>query len=386
MRIRLAISNILWSLVLVACFSAHAEDALNRDIHEEVLLLKVSAHDLNGVETEGEITITTFRPDGDGPFPLVVLSHGRDTKTRAQTGRIRFESAARYFVRKGFAVAVPTRLGYGPTAALGDPETNGSKCSSARYEAALEASSSQIAATVKRLRQEPWIAPDRLLLVGQSVGGISTVAATALKIPGLIAAVNFAGGHGGSPDTHPGVPCNPPALEKLYGKFGKTASAPMLWVYTENDLYFNPQHSQAWHTAFTAAGGRAEYRLLPAFGTNGHLLFSTGNNLWQLMLDDWLTQFGFPRPGTLQRPAPSSFAALDDAGRVPFINATARAEGYEKFLAANPPRAFAVSEKGNWGFATGEDDLLSRTLAFCQRKSGNPCKLYAVDNDVVWHP
>ncbi|WP_238534074.1 hypothetical protein [Herbaspirillum lusitanum] len=42
---------------------------------------------------------------------------------------------------------------------------------------------------------------------------------------------------------------------RQYVRFGKTAKAPMLWIYIENDQYFNPAHSKAWHAAFVKAGG-----------------------------------------------------------------------------------------------------------------------------------
>jgi len=182
-----------------AAYRLAGDGGLHRDINEHIITLHVGAKDFKGVVTGGDIPVTTFRPEGDGPFPLVVISHGRTGSKRAEIGRARFEAAARYFVRKGFAVAVPTRLGYSGTAALGDPENDGA-CRAARYDAALQAASQQIVATVARMQQERWVDKNRVLLVGQSVGGISTVAAASLGIPGVVAAVNFAGGHGGNPD------------------------------------------------------------------------------------------------------------------------------------------------------------------------------------------
>jgi hypothetical protein len=44
----------------------------------------------------------------------------------------------------------------------------------------------------------------------------------------------------------------------------------MLWIYAENDSYFGPELTKRMHNAFTAAGGDAEYHLLPAFGNDGH--------------------------------------------------------------------------------------------------------------------
>ena len=64
------------------------------------------------------------------------------------------------------------------------------------------------------------------------------------------------------------------------------------------------------------------------------------------------------------------------------ISAKSRTAGYEKFLAVDTPRAFAIGSQGAWGYATG-DYVTGRALGFC-RRSGQICKLYAVDNDVVW--
>lgn len=363
-----------------------ADSVLEKDVHEEVISLHVAAKDLNGVVTEGDIVITTFRPDGRGPFPLAVINHGRSVDKRADVRRSRFEAAARYFVRKGFAVAVPTRLGYGPTAVLGDPEKEGI-CRDASYDAALQASSAQIAAAVARMRQEDWVDGGRVLLVGQSVGGISTVAAASLGIPGVVAAINFAGGHGGNPDQHPGVPCNPYSLLRVYSLLGKTATVPMLWVYTKNDRYFDASHSRAWANAYNLAGGRADYRLLEAFGENGHLLFEAGNDIWQPMLDDWLFRFGFETPGALHVPVESGYAVIEDVHKVPYLDQGALEQGYAKFLAAKDAhRAFALNRQRHWGWASGSDDVMSRALANCQKASGIPCALYAVDGAVVWKP
>ena len=57
---------------------------------------------------------------------------------------------------------------------------------------------------------------------------------------------------------------------------------------------------------------------------------------------------------------------------------------YLRFLASTPPRAFALDAQGFTGFAFGGEDPLKRAIEFCNRKGKGDCKLYAVDNDVVW--
>ena len=55
-----------------------------------------------------------YRPAGTGPFPLVTINHGAPRPgTDVQQARPGFAAAARWFVRRGFAVVVPMRRGYG---------------------------------------------------------------------------------------------------------------------------------------------------------------------------------------------------------------------------------------------------------------------------------
>ena len=76
-------------------------------------------------------------------------------------------------------------------------------------------------------------------------------------VQALVWVYRHARAHGGDPQRHPGVPCGPEKLLSVYADAGKTARAPMLWVYTENDNYFGPDYSRVWHKAYTDAGGRA---------------------------------------------------------------------------------------------------------------------------------
>jgi hypothetical protein len=102
---------------------------------------------------------------------------------------------------------------------------------------------------------------------------------------------------------------------------------------------------------------------------------------------DLPTEVKFPELGvarTLPVPARTDFSGIDDVGKIPFLKATGR-EGYKAFLTKQYPRAFALSPSGAWGWAEMGDDPLERALANCNRNSKNtPCRLYAVDDSVVW--
>ena len=106
--------------------------------------------------------------------------------------------------------------------------------------------------------QQPWVRKDRILIQGQSVGGMTTVAIAALNLPGVVGTVNFAGGSGGYPDASPGKSCAPGNLTQTYREFGKQARQPSLWLYASNDLYWGPDAPKAWHQAYKAGGSDSE--------------------------------------------------------------------------------------------------------------------------------
>lgn len=359
-------------------------ELLQRDLREEIVRVPAKVSDAFGREIEAQLPVTLFRPAGDGPFPLVVISHGRIAEMRARMPRLRFESAARFFVRKGFAVAVPLRIGYGGLAALGDPETT-VDCANPRYAVAFAAAALQIQAVAAELAKRPDIDPQRLVLVGQSVGGMASVAAAALHPPGLVATISFAGGHGARSDA---PPCGLARLDSLFGRFGQLGAArpsvaPMLWVYAENDRSFASEHAQRWSERFRAAGAPLELDLVPPFADDGHHLFERGNDVWQPRVDAFLARAGFAVPGVLPAPAASNFAALDDVRALPRRDAEAL-DGYRRFLAAPLPRAFAIGPDG-WAASVG-DDAMSLALGRCQQDGGQACQLYAVDDRIVWSP
>lgn len=380
------------SFLLTLSHQASAQDVqpappeqLSLDIREAIVRVHVTVKDAFNKEITGDVLVTTFRPQGPGPFPLVVMNHGRPgaAALRAQDPRQRFEPIARFFIRKGFAVAVPQRLGYGVSASAGDPE-HLTSCENPRYQPAGDAAAVQVLAVVAHMRKEADIDPNRLVIMGDSVGGFTTVATAATKPDGLVAAINIAGGNGGNPVT-PGNPCKAHLLESTFAAWGKTATAPMLWMYSENDQYFNPKNARAWFDAFTKAGAKAEFKLMPPFGDDGHALLVRANDLWQPVVDEFLARHGFTTPGVMGKPAVTGLGKALDAAAVPLISSKRRDDGYLRYLAAKSPKAFALGSGGIFGGAWG-DDAMSNALGLCQRRTGLPCKLYAVDNDVVWVP
>ena len=358
------------------------EPSLAQDLHEQVLRLPVTVKSQYGREETRNIALTVFKPSGDGPFPLVIMSHGRATSDRrAQQGRQRYEPLARYLVSKGMVVLVPTRVGYGDTYGDFDPEDSGG-CNAMRVEPVSIAASDQVLATLQFARTLPYVDASRWVAMGQSVGGLTTVAVAWRNPAGLVGAINFAGGAGGDPQQRPGQPCMPVQIERLWRANASAAQVPMLWLYWDNDKYWGADVPKRWHQAFTEGGGKAELHTLPAAGGDGHNGLNIDMNTWVPLVEAYLARIGFDKSGVIARPAATAHARIDDVAKVP-TSQNNRDGAYKRFLEAKLPRAFAIGPKGAAGWATG-DWALGRALGFCQRRNGERCKLYAVDDDVVW--
>jgi dienelactone hydrolase len=363
---------------------AVAERVVARDLNEETQFVGVTVKDLYGREETRQIPVTIFKPSGAGPFPLVVMNHGRAvTEKRAQQGRGRFEQFSRYMVSKGFVVMVPTRVGYADTYGDFDPEASGS-CTALRPEAMAQAASDQVLATINFAKTLPYVDTSRWIVAGQSVGGLATLATAWRNPAGLVGGINFAGGTGGNPDQNPGRPCQPNRVESFWGGKARDAVVPLLWLYWENDLYWGADVPRKWHAAWVAGGGKAEFHQLPAIGADGHNAMAIDMDHWVPIAEKFLAGLGFDKPGVIERPLASGFARVDEIDKVP-ATATQRNGIYKQFLNAKPPRALALGADGALGWATG-DWAMGKALGLCQQRRGAPCKLYAVDDDVVWTP
>jgi dienelactone hydrolase len=351
---------------------------------EALVSLPVTVALANGSRVTTEFQLTHARPPGAGPFPLVVVQHGRG-EDNAYPSRFGIGSFAAYFLRRGFAVLVPTRAGYGGLGAAIDPERGTGACTLAGIELQSAAVIAHTRAALAFAANEPWADARRVLLAGGSVGGYSTIAAASQGIPGVFAAINFAGGAGGSGKKNPGNPCNPERLSAFMTKAGAGAKVPTLWIYSQNDKYWGEQHPRAWHAAYVKAGGQAKLVMLPPVGEDGHFVTTAGFQHWRPVADRFLASFGIVPPATRDPPPPTDFAPLEAADKVP-ANERARNGGYQHFLAGDLPRAFVIGPNGGWHYRTGRPDALDAALGACREAARLECKPYAVDDRVVWKP
>jgi len=357
-------------------------------LNEEIVRLPLALKLRNGTTRTSEFVLTTFRPNGPSPFPAVVVSHGRSggsEKQRAEFGRNRLLRS--YWTSRGFAVLAPTRIGYGVSGAAVDPEGMGGPCDAIDFAPMAEAIAAHIRATIEYAAAQPWIDKRNVLLVGGSVGGFGSVTAAGERLAGVKAVVNFAGGASGWINKRQERPCSSGNVELLLAKAARDGGAiPSLWLYAENDRHWGPAVPRRWHAAYVAAGGTAEFHMLPPLGEDGHDVVALGGEHWRPLLDRFLASLGYaPRKAPPGAPRPTGYARVENVAALALVSPNCR-EIYATFLQKDVPRAFAIGPNGSCVYATGQPDVMVKSLGRCGEVATGACKLYAVNDDVVWVP
>jgi len=216
-----------------------------------------------------------FRPQGEGPFRLAVIAHAttQNVLRRAQMPQPEYRALAAWLVARGFAVLVPERPGHGATGGKYLEDQGG--CDEADYISSGRATAAAIASAFNFMRGQSFVRQDGAVIVGHSAGGWGALALGAENLKGVADIIVFAPGRGGHANDFPNQVCAPHTLIAAAGEFGKTARAPVTWLVAANDSYFSPALSRQLAGAFRAGGGKVDFRVLPAYGGEGHWLAET---------------------------------------------------------------------------------------------------------------
>ncbi len=249
------------------------------------------------------------------------------------------------------------------------------RCANRDYLRSARASAEDLRAAIRAMQNRTDVSTSGMIAVGSSAGGFASIALAATAPPGLVAAISFAGGRGSRADDDV---CDEAALVRAFAALGRTSRIPMLWIYAENDKFFRPDLAHRMHAAFTGAGGRAQLIDAPAFGDDGHTLFSRGIALWTPMVDRFLREQNLGTRELAAAPLPAALSPpprLGEKGRSAFAD----------YLAASPHKAFAVSPTGSFGYRGGQRSAVAAqdaALAGCAKFAAD-CAVYAVDEELV---
>ena len=278
----------------VWCGQAIAQMAMPAQSVEQVVMVpKV------GVEATVDLETTIFRPPGEGPFPMVVINHGKSPGKPAFQGRARFAAQTAEFLRRGYVVALPMRQGFSKSGG----QYVGGSCD-VRGNGMMQAE--DVVAALDYLVQQPYVDATRIVVIGQSHGGLSTMALSAIGYPGVVGVVNFAGGLRN--DNCVGWENN---LIDAFGDYGRGARYPSLWIYGDNDSYWPwPLPERMFNSYKASASGAAKdarFVDVGEFDGDSHRLFSNraGVAVWLPEVDAFFRRLGLPFDEVPERTQPA---------------------------------------------------------------------------------
>ncbi len=337
---------------------AGSKRSLNELLNEEVITVKTGGF-LSGRDLE----TTYYRPEGPGPFPVMVYVHPFQEGLAAGThARVTPKLFALHAVARGYAVAVPSLPGYGKSVGLSSIQA---ECDPLRFNESL---SDVIYKFIVAGLGRPYIDASRVVLYG---GWVPSCLSRG-SIAGVKGVIHTNGG------MLSGRNCDIREINTNAAiEYARTATVKQIWLYgkteTNLDVLKLDQALQALPTVKT--GLVSLFRLdRPSPGSEGAY---RGAAPW-LHIDEFLSSIALP--------------ARADYG---FANALAGANGevsvsvdsknwtetqqaaLTDFESAKGPKAYAMQREGRnaWGWVTGGEAVGAVALARCERAGDVTCKV-----------
>lgn len=231
-----------------------------------------------------------FKPAGVGPFPCLMFNHGSTGEGNDPslfTSTWTCPALARFFTERGWLVAFPQRRGRGKSGGTYD---EGMEPDRSRYSddpcyalPGVDRALADLHSAAGWLARHPDVDPSRMVIGGESRGGILSVACPdrAALFRGCI---NFVGGW---------VDDRGPAADEINQQVfcrGGAPWGPTLWLYAQDDPFYSIAHSRRNFEAYCRAGGRGDFHVVQTpEGFDGHHIAAMPR-LWSGLVEDYLSR------------------------------------------------------------------------------------------------
>jgi tetratricopeptide (TPR) repeat protein/pimeloyl-ACP methyl ester carboxylesterase len=312
------------------------------------------------------------RADATGRLPVAFMNHGRpntnmealqSSLTTGDPGLLEMSDMA----RRGWLVVAIHRRGYGLSD--GPWQSDDATCALGTAMAWMDADADDIQAAIEVIAQRSDADPTKMITMGISAGGGTSVALGARNIPGLVAAIDIAGGEHLS-----GCNLIDQSIAIDFKDLGSRNRIPNLWIFAQNDRNHPPEQVERMRAAFVGAGADLKLAELEAMGSDGHAAMGSflGRAKWLAEVDTFLRDHNLPT---------WSLAGVDEALRNLKWPASQRAF-VAAYLAAPAEKALAYapgSQIGNYAEAVTLDAASNLALTNCRKKAAQ-CVI-AMEND-----
>ena len=174
MKLLLALAFI--TLTTAACSTPAPKPVSEFTVHDDRGAIIHREYLAHPSDPDKKIEFFWMKPEGEGPFPMVVLLHGHQSPERPGGGMFTF-GELQMFVKQGWVAVAVSQPGYGGS--NGPPDFCGPYSQDAVHE------------TLRYFRSKSWIKPERIAISGASRGAIlaAMVATQEKNLAGLILTV-----------------------------------------------------------------------------------------------------------------------------------------------------------------------------------------------------
>lgn len=244
-----------------------------------------------------------FRPEGDGPFPLLVLTHGtnfNNVQDATARDRLRRSDGAwkpmhiiDWFLKRGWAVASVMRSGF---ARSGGDMAGTHGCPDPNLFNYGQRNAHDVWAAINYFKKQSFVLRDKILVLGQSTGGFTSLAVAGMDLEGVVGAINTAGVV--RIIDKEGNECGFESLKKAVTSLGKMTRTPTLWLYGVNDSLMPESRLQTLYGAYSAEAPPSRLYVNQHMGrADGHFVmtYTDSERLWSRAVEEFLEE--------LQRPA-----------------------------------------------------------------------------------
>lgn len=228
---------------------------------------------------------TYYPASGPGPAPVLVMGHG-DVTVGYEYLVQRHGELARLFVSRGWAVVEMMRRGTGGSGGTLLPEFRRDGPITAAYgDRRIAADIADVDAVLAAVRTWPGIDANRILLGGQSRGGLVAIEYLAARPDAALGAINFAGG-GWCERDEQAILQGRYTLDR-FARAGASIRKPTLWLYGDNDRCFSAPFIRRWFDAYRSAGGTGDLLIVSGVPGDGHSLVAHAD-FWERRILDML--------------------------------------------------------------------------------------------------
>jgi dienelactone hydrolase len=241
---------------------------------------------------EIRLEATLYKPQGDGPFAVIIFNHGSTGPGVVPVDRTENPSGlGAYLLKKDIALLIPMRRGRGKSEGTYMEPYD---CSLHQSRWGINYAMESLDAAHSYLAKQPWADMSKILLSGSSRGGILSVVYAAERPGSSIGVLNFVGGWmSDSCNLRAGTDIN----AAIFKEAGTKSRVPNLFLYAANDSYYSVSSIEKYPEAFREGGGAVEYKLYTlSAGVDGHSLFYRHSTRWIPDVDAFLTKVGVWKP------------------------------------------------------------------------------------------